>query len=499
MKPRSIRPTRPRARAAAHLQVESLELRRLLAGDVTSPWQVNAIAPAEAIGQAGQEPAQVHGFKWNDLNANHQREADEPGLAGVTVYSDLNNNGLLDDNEPATRTMADDPNTRVDETGYYWLGGLADGTHFIREVVPDGYVQTYPGLIGVPGVNETDPAEGDPGDEFSTVSPSAIRATILPGEVYSAVVSITVHPFIFRPYLLDVVASNPDVELINHSGHQPNGGGGDTTGFEIDIIASSPIQRFTLDFVDVETGEILNSIPVFLAGVGSPGAHVIEIIDGQPVDGIDFGNHNLQPDTGSVAGIKWEDLNADGRRDANEPGLGGVVIYADLNRDGQWGPNEPSTITSYDLPETDFDEGGRYRLGGLPPGEIVIREVVPAGFAQTYPARGAQIVTSTPGEFERAVALQFELTDVSLEVSATGQAVAELDVTVVWPDSCGTIISDATSVAVVGQSVLLNVYGHQVGDACAEVISPQTETIRVELPTMGRFDVIGTLHEQARN
>jgi RHS repeat-associated protein len=69
----------------------------------------------------------------------------ESGLAGVTVYLDLNNNGTLDINEPTQITASDDPNTpNIDETGQYKFTGLEAGTYFVREVVPTDYEQTYP-------------------------------------------------------------------------------------------------------------------------------------------------------------------------------------------------------------------------------------------------------------------------------------------------------------------------------------------------------------------
>nr|NCS29853.1 tandem-95 repeat protein [Microcystis aeruginosa F13-15] len=69
----------------------------------------------------------------------------DSGLAGVTVYLDLNNNGLLDPNEPTQLTAADNPNTlEIDETGQYRLTNLTPGNYIVREVVPEGYKQTSP-------------------------------------------------------------------------------------------------------------------------------------------------------------------------------------------------------------------------------------------------------------------------------------------------------------------------------------------------------------------
>ncbi|GAB6185874.1 GEVED domain-containing protein [Thermopirellula anaerolimosa] len=74
----------------------------------------------------------------------------EPGLPGVQVYVDLNNNAVLDSFEPVAVTQLDDPSTpNVDETGFYQFTGLFAGSYTVREVVPSGWIQTYPtaGLV----------------------------------------------------------------------------------------------------------------------------------------------------------------------------------------------------------------------------------------------------------------------------------------------------------------------------------------------------------------
>lgn len=72
----------------------------------------------------------------------------EPGIAGVTIYIDENNNGMLDMGEQTTVTIEDDPNTPdFDELGMYWFSDLAPGTYVIREVPPDGFFQTAPDTV----------------------------------------------------------------------------------------------------------------------------------------------------------------------------------------------------------------------------------------------------------------------------------------------------------------------------------------------------------------
>jgi YVTN family beta-propeller protein len=96
-----------------------------------------------------------------------------------------------------------------------------------------------------------------------------------------------------------------------------------------------------------------------------------------------FGNRYL----GSIEGQKFEDIDGDGVKDPGEPGLNGWVIElydaegnflastvtADLDLNGN-GSIDPLT------------ESGWYQFSLLAWGEYEIREVVPAGWAQTYPS-----------------------------------------------------------------------------------------------------------------
>jgi len=94
--------------------------------------------------------------------ATGERAGAEPGVAGVVMYIDENNNGQLDyadldgdgeidfdTGEPIERwttTIADDPTTPgVDETGYYEFSRLFADTYVVREYLVDpDWVQTYP-------------------------------------------------------------------------------------------------------------------------------------------------------------------------------------------------------------------------------------------------------------------------------------------------------------------------------------------------------------------
>jgi hypothetical protein len=83
--------------------------------------------------------------------------------------------------------------------------------------------------------------------------------------------------------------------------------------------------------------------------------------------------------TVGATGFKWLDLNGDGIRDANEPGLAGVYIYLDLDGDGRPDIGEPAAISQAD---------GSYTLTPPRAGAFQIREVVDPGYVQTFPTSG---------------------------------------------------------------------------------------------------------------
>ena len=90
------------------------------------------------------------GIAWNDLNGNSLRDAGEPGLGGVTVYIDLDDNGMLNGADPFTTTASD---------GSYQFNGLAAGQYIVREIVPVGFELTFPRSFN--GITNGDFETGD--------------------------------------------------------------------------------------------------------------------------------------------------------------------------------------------------------------------------------------------------------------------------------------------------------------------------------------------------
>lgn len=107
-------------------------------------------------GDGGNEPdigafesfgAEVHGVVFEDLDGDREQDPNEKGLAGRTVYMDLNGNGAYDREEPTAATQRDDPDTfNVVEGGGYSFAGLEPGLYHVAQLLPEGWRQTAAGF-----------------------------------------------------------------------------------------------------------------------------------------------------------------------------------------------------------------------------------------------------------------------------------------------------------------------------------------------------------------
>ena len=129
---------------------------------------------------------------------------------------------------------------------------------------------------------------------------------------------------------------------------------------------------------EVQQATWTQSFPAGTACGASAGGWGIILTSGQLDSDNNFGNFQQATKTGT----KFDDLNANGAKDAGEPGLPGWVInaYADTNGNGTRDVGE-NTIAATDT----TNASGVYSLS-LNPGKYVVCEVQQATWTQSFPA-----------------------------------------------------------------------------------------------------------------
>ena len=139
-----------------------------------------------------------------------------------------------------------------------------------------------------------------------------------------------------------------------------------------------------VDNANPQTNGIISGV-VTLTGEAEPDT---------PVDG-DGTNGNLTVDFGFYAPLRlgnlvWKDFDNNGRKDANEPGVNGVIVelLRDANGDGKLDPPELTAVATRTTAG-----GGLYLFDNLAPGKYAVR--LPATNFQT---NGALLgwLSSTP-------------------------------------------------------------------------------------------------------
>ncbi len=93
-------------------------------------------------------------------------------------------------------------------------------------------------------------------------------------------------------------------------------------------------------------------------------------------------------DLATKSGMKFNDLDADGVKDAGEPGLPGWTIYVDYNDNSVLDTGEPFDVT---------DATGSYTIEAIVPGTYKVREVSQTNWVCSFPNAGTETapVTST--------------------------------------------------------------------------------------------------------
>ncbi len=328
--PTSKRPSRaPRRRS--RLTLETLETRRLLAGDI--------------LVKVSEDP-----------NANGINEPDEDRLPGWTVYIDTNNNGSLNAGEPSLVT---------DGRGEALFTGLAEGFYNVREVVPPRWLPTTPSVINA-RVRD---------DRVENVSFLNFHQAF--GDIQGTV---------WNDLGDDGVRAPTDPPLAGWTIFLDNNNDGLLTAGEPSRTTDAAGQY---SFLNLAAGnyKVIQQLPLgWEPALGSDDSVSVNVT-ADSVNTVDFAN--VFTAAISISGDVWEDLDGNGNRSLDEPGLLGWTVYVDTNNDAALTAGEPSAIT---------DAVGNYSLTGLTHGNYNIRQVLQTGFTPTDPVSGFYFQTLRNGD-----------------------------------------------------------------------------------------------------
>ncbi|MCA9206564.1 MAG: hypothetical protein KDA59_26100, partial [Planctomycetales bacterium] len=350
----------------------------------------------------------LSGFKFNDLNGDGLWDENEPGVQGVTVFLDLDNDGTLDGGEPTSIT---------DASGLYTFNNVAQGAYHIREVLPANTTQTWPG-----------PAGGF--EYFVDVNP----------------LNLTLDHLDFGNF-----------ELVDISGQKFN----DLDADGVKDVGEPGLMGWRI-FVDLDNDGVRDAGEPFddtdgsgnytINGLGpgvyrlrevnqvgwtqsTPNPAPITAISGVNVSGVDFGNFQV----GTITGQKFNDLDGDGVKDGGEPGLMNWTIFLDTNNNGIHDGGDVSTMT---------DAAGNYVFTNLQPGAYNVREVQQGGWTQTT-ANPATINLTSGAMIANVDFGNFELVDIS------GQKFNDLD---------GDGVKDAGELGISGWTIFIDTNNNGVLD-----------------------------------
>jgi protocatechuate 3,4-dioxygenase beta subunit len=277
----------------------------------------------------------ISGTKFNDQNGNGAKDANEPGLEGWNIQ--LSQGGSVIN---STSTAAD---------GSYKFTGLAPGSYAVGEVLQTGWAQTLPkiGSYSV-NLNNKDATGLDFGNrgnvtisskKYFDINGNGIQDSDEPG-----IPGLTVHL-------------------------QENGN---------DIATTTTDNEGTYTFTGLLAGTytVVDPVPSGFIVTTSSTVTVTVTSTTTIITNANFGIRGRY----AISGMKFNDLNGNGVKDAGEPGISGWGIV--LTGTTWFGHPLPSQTV-----ETAAD--GSYTFSGLIPGTYKVSEVSRTGWTQTAPSSGS--------------------------------------------------------------------------------------------------------------
>ena len=238
-------------------------------------------------------------MKFHDLDADGVKDAGEPGLAGWTIYVDYDNDSVLDAGEPSAVTAAG---------GTYTISGIMPGTcTCARSRRPAGPARSRARASTRRRSSAGDDLTGNDFGNWTTATKTGMKFNDL------------------------------DADGVRDAGEPGLAGWTIYVDYDNDSVLDAGEPSATATPVAPTRSPASTLAPrtsARCAGrldlhVPGGGVHNETFTSGGSQTGNDFGNWT----TATKSGTKFNDLDADGVKDAGEPGLAGWTIYVDYDND----------------------------------------------------------------------------------------------------------------------------------------------------------------------
>lgn len=302
-------------------------------------------------------PAEISGYVYVDQNNNQRRDAGEAPIAGTRVE-------LIDSSGNVVATAT------TDARGFYRFSFLPAGEYTVRQTQPAGYLQ---------GSQQAGSAGGDATvDDVISQIPIAFGA-ILTEYNFGELLPGTLSGYVFVDGNGDCVRQEHEtglagvlIELFDGAGQLVTYTVTDSNGFYL--------------FEGLEPGQyrVVETQPEgYFSGAARPGSGggraigsdiIAEIPVGPGAQLVDYNFCEKLPAT--IAGHVYLDNNQNGRRDASERPLEGVVI-------------ELRDADDRVIATTQTDANGYYQFTGLRPGTYSLHQLQPEGYFQGGQSAGS--------------------------------------------------------------------------------------------------------------
>ena len=321
-------------------------------------------------------PGSISGMKFNDANGNGLLDPGEAGVGGITIQLF---SGSHAEGSPLATAVSDG-------SGNFSFTNLTAGTYSVTEVLPSGYRQTTPSILGrgfvvvsvapgqnVQGVlfgNQLIPAFGAiSGMKFNDLNGNGV---LDPGEPGLAGVTIGI--------------------LVNSSNPQGNPFSATTVTDAGGNFSFQNLTPGTYTLAEVVPDGYQQTLPP------PPGTMTVTVSAGNTVSNVLFGNQ-LIPVTvpnGSISGFVYYDFNKNKVQDPSEAGLPDVTMNL-------------FDLSNHLVATTTTDANGLFTFSNVPAGDYTVSAVPPEKFFQTVPLNNAPIsVHVDPGQ--QVTGLIFALT-----------------------------------------------------------------------------------------